>query len=125
MEHKGGNYKAGGANSLNGYACDFHQDTVWFRFTGAAGNRMLNSCPKIQSCGTFAPFWTDAIVPTTVGVKTNINAYAVGKYTHQNKCKAETWSMQVLRCSDINHDVIYKVLKPYGSRCQGAFYGMN
>jgi len=122
MEHNGSNYEAGGANSLNGYACDLHQDTVWFRFTGAAGNRMLNSCPEPKSCGTYAPLWTDGIMPTTVGVKTNINAYAVGS----SGCKVETWPLEVLKCSnDTSYDLIYRVLNPYNRLCKGAFCGMN
>jgi len=122
MEHKGGNYKAGGANSLDGYACDLNQDTGWFRFTGAAGNRMLNSCPEPKSCGTQVPLWTDGMAPTAVGVKATINAYGV---TVRN-CRRETWPLEVLRCSDdTSHDVIYRVLNPHNRVCRGAFCGMN
>lgn len=56
MDHIGKGYKPGGTYSLNGYACDFDRtDVHWFRFSAAAGNRMLNFCPLQYSCGTGVP----------------------------------------------------------------------
>ena len=37
LNHNGTNLKPGGPHSKSGYACDFHKDLQWFRFTGSAG----------------------------------------------------------------------------------------
>ena len=40
--HNGEDVRGGGAHSSSsGYACDIHEDTTWFRFTGAAGKRAM------------------------------------------------------------------------------------
>ena len=41
LDHNGSEIKPGGPHSYTGYACDFHRDLQWFRFTGDAGNLSL------------------------------------------------------------------------------------
>ena len=44
--------------------CDRSLDPGWFRFQGAAGNRMPTLCPAIYSCSTHAPGWLNRGHPT-------------------------------------------------------------
>ena len=83
---------------------------------------MLNVCPKYMSCGAQFPFWTDDSHPTEVGVVHRISAYAVLR----NDCKAETRSLDVMRCPDRNsYYYIYRYIGSYFNSCVGAFCGMD
>ena len=119
----GSDFKPGGLHSsIYGYACDFHKDfSQWFRFTGKAGNKMLDFCPERYSCGTQIPFWTDEPMPTAVGVETEIKAYGVYLF----KCKMWSENIKVMRCSwDVTDDFIYKQTANVEHNCQQAFCGM-
>lgn len=118
----GKNYKPGGYHSLSGYTCDLHNDLKWFRFAGAAGNRMLNSCPQDQSCGTYYPIWSDSKIPETVGVRKIVKAYM----SYRGNCEAYTKYVEVMKCS--SSDIIYRYTSPVADskyRCRQAFCGMN
>ena len=38
--------------------------TDWYRFSGAAGNQMAESCVDMDHCGTFYPGWLNGSHPT-------------------------------------------------------------
>ena len=120
-DHNGTDIKPGGPNSWRGYNCDIHTtNTQWFRFTGAAGNRMLNSCVKEFSCGTANAIWTDEAMPKTLGKVYEVNAY--GSFYG---CKALTEKIKVMRCSwDTPHDLIYKQMTNFKASCDYGFCGM-
>ena len=122
-DHKGSNIKPGGHNSRSGYACDLHKtDSQWFRFSGAAGDKMLNTCPKWLSCGAYYPIWTDEKMPQVVGVESRVPVYGVFRVD----CKRYTYQVKVIRCSwDTPHDLIYKQTKDYSLNCNDAFCGMS
>ena len=44
--------------------CDYNLDTKWYRFFGRAGNRMPESAPPINHCGTNAPGWLNGKHPS-------------------------------------------------------------
>ena len=49
---------------------------TWFRFTGAAGNLLRNSCPPSgYSCGSEGGYWSDSPLPTQIGETVNITFY--------------------------------------------------
>ena len=49
---------------------------TWFRFTGAAGNLMRNSCPPSgRSCRAQGGYWSDSPLPTRIGETVNITFY--------------------------------------------------
>ena len=48
---------------------------TWFRFTGAAGNLLKNTCPVEFSCGSSGAYWSDSPLPTRVGETVNITFY--------------------------------------------------
>lgn len=128
LDHNGGNIRPGGANSQDGYACDLHDSNRWFRFTGAAGNRLLNSCPKVNSCGSKYPIWSDAEMPTAVGQAVAIDGYVV---LEEGYCKYWTIPLEVMKCSDyLEDDFIYKLSAPADNSSSyscgnGAFCGME
>ena len=120
-DHNGGMNKPGGPNSLLNQTCDLRQSLQWFRFAGEAGDRMLSSAPKSNSCGTKLPYWTDAEMPTEVGVKEEIEAFGVqGSFS-----KAYMVKLEVMRCSKGEHDYIYKYIGKYYDECAEAFCGMK
>ena len=73
--------------------------------------------------------WTDEDMPKDIGVPTNVTVYAsilpvgVG-------CKFATMQVEVMRCSLINHDFIYRYISnsyfgtTYPDVCDFAFCGM-
>lgn len=82
---------------------------------------MLNRCPKEKSCGTRYPVWTDATAPTEVSVVTAATAYKV----YYGDCKHELYPIEIMRCSEIPNDIVYKQVKYDSSRCVTAFCGMQ
>ena len=84
---------------------------------------MLDSCPPRKSCGTEIPYWTDATMPTTVGVEEHVRVYGVAA----KGCKSgEGHEIKVMRCSwNSPHDFIYKTVSTYYGTCNEAFCGMN
>ena len=123
LDHAGRNLRAGGYLSRNGYACDIYTKE-WFRFSGAAGSRMLNTCPAHKSCGTYAPYWTDDKMPDKVGERLDVKVH----YTSQDKCRGGYKALSVIRCSEKPNDLIYKYNLRAGSNvypCAAAFCGMN
>ena len=87
-------------------------------FTEAAGNKTLDSCPGLTSCGTYYPYWTDGTMPTVVGVETTVTAYGV----YKTDCRNIQMQVKVMRCSwDTPHDLIYKQTSNYTGTCHEAF----
>lgn len=95
----------------------------WFRFTGAAGNRLLNHCVPAMSCGTDLSLWSNDKMPSMVGVVTQFKVFAIW----EGQCKYETLKSSVLRCSDRKNDYIYRweinSEKKHG--CDYGFCGMR
>lgn len=76
----------------------------WFRFSGPAGDHLLDKCIPYNSCGTEQPIWTDAVMPTSVGVETPVTVYtAFGRY-----CKWWTRKISVVRCTNVANDFVYR-----------------
>ena len=51
----------------NNLRCDNNLVTGWYRFQGAAGDRMLDKCVLQYRCGTEHPGWLDGTHPTVAG----------------------------------------------------------
>ncbi|XP_068721046.1 pancreatic secretory granule membrane major glycoprotein GP2-like [Montipora capricornis] len=45
-------------------SCDVELLPSWYRFQGAGGNAMANSCPGPHKCGTLVPGWLKGELPT-------------------------------------------------------------
>jgi len=76
--------------------CDKDLVTGWYRFQGAAGDRMPDKCVLMKRCGTKHPGWLNGEHPTaTEGVVTQKVCYSGQK----NCCR---WSniINVKNCSD-------------------------
>ncbi|XP_067940137.1 uromodulin-like [Watersipora subatra] len=120
-DHDGKGLKPGGPSSLLGRACDERKDLQWFRFRGEAGSRMLDSAPKYESCGSLWPYWTDAEMPTDVGVVKRVEAFGV----QDQFPKAYSSQIEVMRCSEAKNDFIYRHTGPYYDMCQSTYCGMD
>ena len=94
------------------------QGRPWFRFSGAAGNRLLDSCPPINSCGTIDGMWSDEVMPKRKGEIRQINVFASAGY----QCKRFTYKLKVKKCSRRRHDYVYRYLGD--SHCYLSFCGM-
>lgn len=46
--------------------CDSNLEPGWYRFQGAAGDRMADTCVSMLHCGTLAPGWLSGVHPTIV-----------------------------------------------------------
>ena len=93
------------------------------------GTHMLNKCPKQWSCGSTA-MWTDEDMPKDIGVSTNVTVYGSASRDYRRDCKAYKIQIEVMRCSLIDHDFIYRYINNgvYGTKypdfCGLAFCGM-
>lgn len=111
-----------GGNRDGTMQCDsrtmISQGRPWFRFSGAAGSSLSNICVPPYSCMSCIGFWSNDVMPSSVGQVTRINFY--GSWT--SGCKTYTQPANVIRCSSRSKDFIYQYL---GSTvCNGALCSM-
>lgn len=88
-----GNY----LQNLNDRRCDTWDLTLpgWYRFEGAAGDRMLDECVPFRSCGTYAPGWMQGNHPRVdEGVVTRKVCY----HYEYNCCRSNN-NIRVRNCS--------------------------
>lgn len=122
LDRNGSNLRPGGPHSMDGHACDLHAGLQWFRFSGAGGKRLLDSCPKPYSCGSLYPYWSDNALPKEVGEVEEIEAYRVAG----TDCKYDSIPLMVMRCSSDPNDVVYRTAVSYLSdKCVATFCGTN
>ena len=121
-DHAASNFRPKGPHSRRGYACDLSvASNFWFRFTGEAGHRMLNKCPRLRSCGSYVPHWTDEEMPKVVGVETDLKVYGAGS----RNCRYFTRTVKAMRCSwDTDYDIIFKQTTNITGNCYYSFCGM-
>ena len=76
----------------------------WFRFSGAAGNRLLNDCPKrLFSCGGWIGLFSNDPMPSEKGVIKRIYAY-----TRDCDTTNRERPLSVIKCSERPNDFIYR-----------------
>ena len=92
----------------------------WFRFSGQAGNHLLDHCIPGYRCGTKATLWSNASMPTAIGVVTTIPLYA----SWDANCFYKTFSCSVVRCSENQHDFVYRWSHSFNG-CHYGFCGMS
>lgn len=103
------------ANVVRKHLCD--RDLLipgWYRFQGAAGNRMPDECVLTNRCGTYAPGWLFGAHPTVAeGVVTRQVCYS----SDYSCCR---WSnnIKVKNCSSY---YLYELQKP--PRCDLRYCG--
>jgi len=110
---------------LNGHSnCDTRDMNAtgrpWFRFTGQAGTKLLDSCPPMYSCGAYVGLWSDAQMPSDIGVVTAFTAS--GSYT--GGCNQYPRRASVMKCSNAASDFVYRYDDPDSSTCYVGFCGM-
>ena len=75
--------------------------------------------------------WTDEVMPKDIGVSTNVTVYGSVSLDYSNNCKDYPVQIEVMRCSLIDHDIIYRYINnlnrydtKYPDSCDFAFCGM-
>ncbi len=82
-------------NALKNNLCDGDLVTGWYRFQGAAGERIANKCVPKYHCGTSAPGWLNGSHPTVVeGAVTRRVCYH-----RPNDCCRRSNNIKVKNCS--------------------------
>ena len=101
-------------NALKGnYKCDGDLIPVWYRFQGAAGDRIADKCVPVERCGTFAPGWMKGNHPTVAeGVVTREVCY------HIHECCSWTGNIRVKNCGGY---FVYKL--EWGPGCPARYCG--
>ena len=88
----------------------------WYRFTGAAGFAMPETCPAISSCGTSAPGWLNGAHPTVAEGKVTRTVC----YHWAGSCCAWSNPVKVQNCV---HFYIYFFQPPEG--CDRRYCGTS
>lgn len=125
MDHNGTDLNKGNKN------CDtrvmMHGGRPWFRFSEHAGNRLLDHCVPVNSCGTTIALWSDDPMPVRAGVVKNIHAYgSQGPCLYDDRdacCRKSRMPLTVMRCSDQPNDFIYRHVSM--GHCHYGYCGMN
>ena len=91
----------------------------WFRFSGSAGTKMLNSCPPKLSCGTGVALLSNSTMPLAIGVVTRFTAQ--GSVSNFNRHPQQ---VSVMRCSSAPSDFVYKY-EDSSKDCWIGFCGMD
>ena len=74
--------------------------------------------------------WTDEDMPKDIGVSTNVTVYGSWSHDYSSRCKEFIIQVEVMRCSLIDHDFIYRYISnnyfdaTYPDSCYFAFCGM-
>lgn len=104
------NYTGGSLSNSDKNKLD--NGTTWFRFTGAAGSRLMNTCPLQDSCGSTGAYWSDDFMPKQVGETMKFlmyeSYYDPGDSISECKTGGRKYSATVTRCSD-KGDFVYKL----------------
>ena len=90
--------------------------TGWYRFQGAAGDRMLDKCVPMYRCGTKYPVWLSGLNPTvTEGVVTRTVCY-----NGYSRCCLYSNTIRVKNCSSY---YVYELPRTNGRYCVMAGTG--
>ena len=85
--------------------CDSMMHKDWYRFTGAAGSEMPQSCVPTYHCGTHAPGWLNGEHPTVAdGIVTREVCY----HWSNNCCR---WKNNI-RIRNCGKFYVYELVKP-------------
>ena len=82
---------------------------VWFRFTGAAGNQLKNTCPTQFSCGSDGAYWSDDGMPNVVGDTKSFTMYESWATNSTDNCRTNSFAATVTKCSSLNSDYVYRL----------------
>ena len=98
---------------------DYDLVTGWYRFQGAAGDRMPDKCVLMYRCGTKYPVWLNGLHPTvTEGVVTRIVCYS-----DYSDCCWDSNIIKVKNCSSYYVYELQRTLPVYCRYCGNAGAG--
>ena len=98
--------------NASNYRCD-RDDLVpgWYRFQGAAGDRMADKCVPIGHCGTRNPGWLNGTHPTVSDGAVNRRVCYSDSWYLPSKCCLWSNNIRVRNCGDF---FVYELQKPPG-----------
>ena len=106
-------------NSITAYKDDRDLVTGWYRFQGAAGDRMPDKCVLMHRCGTGRPGWLNGTHPTvTEGVVTR--PVCSSRY---GGCCEDSNIIKVKNCSSYYVYELQRTLYGYFRYCGNAGAG--
>ena len=94
----------------------------WFRFSGAAGSLLRNTCPAFHNCGSTGAYWSDSPLPTENG-ETVYKTFYESFYPNSG-CKEQSYSGRATRCSEDRGGVVY-IMDNARSGGEDKFCGMD
>ena len=84
------------------YRSDGGLVTGWYRFQGAAGDRMADKCVLMYRCGSVFPVWLNGTHPTvTEGVVTRTVCYS--------GCKGCCWPSNIIKVKNCSSYYVYEL----------------
>jgi len=90
----------------------------WYRFIGAAGTKMLTTCPPMGRCGANFPAWLSEDHPTVAeGIVTR--KVCIHEFT---LCCNSQFYIEVKNCTSY---FIYKLTDPWGWGCSVRYCGAD
>ena len=92
-------------NAVMNSSCDNNLTTGWYRFQGAAGDRMPDKCVLRYRCGTYDPGWLSDAHPT-VDEGVVIRTVCYSRYGY---CCYRSNNIKVKKCSAF---FVYELQKP-------------
>ena len=106
-------------NAIEDYNEDWDLVTGWYRFEGAAGDRMPDKCVLVYRCGTLYPGWLNGSHPTvTEGVVTRAVCYS-----HYRDCCRYSNNIKVKNCSSYYVYELQRTPHWYSRYCGNAGAG--
>ena len=97
--------RAQGNTLQNNLAYDDNLVTGWYRFQGAAGNRMPEKCVLQYRCGTYAPGWLNGTHPTVAEGVVN------RKVCYHNLYDCCRWS-NIIKVKNCSSYYVYELQRP-------------
>ena len=94
--------------------CDNAITIQWYRFVGAAGTSLPETCPPTNRCKAHAPGWLEVGHPTVADGEVTRKVC----YTWNGNCCNWSNNIQVVNCGDF---YVYKLVPP--SACQLRYCG--
>ena len=90
--------------------------TGWYRFQGAAGDRMLDKCVPKNRCGTEKPVWLNGAHPTVAeGVVTRTVFYS----GYRSSC----WASNIIKVKNCNSYYVYELQRTGFRYCGNVIAG--
>ena len=105
--------RAQGNALQNNLRSDDNLLTGWYRFQGAAGDRMPDKCVLMYRCGTRYPGWLDGIHPTVAeGVVTRYICFFGEERWFERRSVSCCFSRNIIKVKNCSSYYVYELQQP-------------